>query len=294
MSYICMLIWCGVMMLITSVAISCCRVIAGSTSVCLRMLGVAEDSDSDERRRDSARLQPPQIYITVPPSSLSLFHLSVLLHRWAPDLNSSLSPVRLGKYIIQSARAPCLWLEPQTYTYAFTHEKKKVTHNQRMQIRVCVCKRSSTWHLGAFSGLCTCHLGSKWRTRGSAPLGDVLGRLVWNSWGLFEFVQRSWRGFCLFVICSYFLPRKRGMLFILCCFVFAPSWSRKFLTSRSPLPSHFKGSHFSQLVGPVWRHLGFDKAPSPQLQIDNESPPLLFMCVVSFIAVRSSTKATRI
>lgn len=50
-------------MLITSVAISCCRVIAGSTSVCLRMLGVAEDSDSDERRRDSARLQPPQIYI---------------------------------------------------------------------------------------------------------------------------------------------------------------------------------------------------------------------------------------
>lgn len=153
MSYICMLIWCGVMMLITSVAISCCRVIAGSTSVCLRMLGVAEDSDSDERRRDSARLQPPQIYITVPPSSLSLFHLSALLHRWAPDLNSSLSPVRLGKYIIQSARAPCLWLEPQTYTYAFTHEKKKVTHNQRMQIRVCVCKRSSTWHLGAFSAL---------------------------------------------------------------------------------------------------------------------------------------------
>lgn len=139
MSYICMLIWCGVMMLITSVAISCCRVIAGSTSVCLRMLGVAEDSDSDERRRDSARLQPPQIYITVPPSSLPLFHLSVLLHRRAPDLNSSLSPVRLGKYIIQSARAPCLWLEPQTYTYAFTHEKKKVTHNQRMQIRVCVC-----------------------------------------------------------------------------------------------------------------------------------------------------------
>ena len=45
-----------------------------------------------------------------------------------------------------------------------------------------------------FSGLCTCHLGSKWHTWGNAPLGDVFGRLILNYWGLFEFVQRSWLG----------------------------------------------------------------------------------------------------
>ena len=143
------------------------------------------------------------------------------------------------------------------------HIKKKKTNTQPAHANTSVwasAHQLDIWVL--FQGLCTCHLGSKWRTRGNAPLGDVLGQLILNSWGLFEFVQRSRRGFCFFVICSYFLPRTRGILFILCCFVFAPSRSRKFLTSRSPLPSHFKGSHFSQLVSPVWHHLG-DKPPLP-------------------------------
>lgn len=45
----------------------------------------------------------------------------------------------------------------------------------------------------------------------------------------------------------------------LCCFVFALSWSRKFLTLQSPPPSlQFKARRFSQHVGPLWSHLGFD------------------------------------
>ncbi len=71
-------------MLIMSVAISCCRVIASSGSVSPRILGAAEDSDTDlgdKRQRDSTRLRPPQIYIT--PSSSSpptAFHLSISLY----------------------------------------------------------------------------------------------------------------------------------------------------------------------------------------------------------------------
>lgn len=98
-SYICMLICCRVMMLMMSVAISCCRVIAGSRSFSSqRMLGAAEDSDtdlgdSDERQRDSTRLKLPKIYITVSSLFLSSFSPLHLPLPRASDLNSSLFPV---------------------------------------------------------------------------------------------------------------------------------------------------------------------------------------------------------
>lgn len=72
------------MMLIMSVAVSCRRVIARSSSFQLRMLGAAEDSDtdlsdSDERQRDSTCLRPPQIYIKVSSSSSPPFAISLYL-----------------------------------------------------------------------------------------------------------------------------------------------------------------------------------------------------------------------
>lgn len=86
-------------MLIMSVAVSCCRVIARSSSSQLRMLGAAEDSDtdlsdSDERQRDSTCLQPPQIYITVSSSSSPPFAISFYLGLLT--LIAASFPVRLG------------------------------------------------------------------------------------------------------------------------------------------------------------------------------------------------------
>ena len=112
-----------------------------------------------------------------------------------------------------------------------------------------MCKRSSAWHLGAFFR--AVYVSS--RVKMAHVRERSAGRCFWATY--FKLLP--------FWIRAKELARTQGMLFILSCFVFAPSWTRKFLTSRSPLPSHFKGSHFSQLVGPVWHHLGFDKAPSP-------------------------------
>lgn len=52
-------------------------------------------------------------------------------------------------------------------------------------------------------------------------------------------------------------------------------------------PSHHsEADRFSQLVVTAsWHHLGFDKAPSPQLQINNESPPLF--CPLFFFFLHS-------
>lgn len=146
-------------MLIMSVAISCCRVIAGSRSLSLRMLGAAEDggtgpSDSDERQKDSTCLRPPQINITVSSSSPPPFNLSISLY---PGLLTLIAASFLYDWEIYNpiSTAPCLWLGPaRTNTYTL----KKHRHLHLLtQTRVCAITHQVDVSLSAFLALCTCH-----------------------------------------------------------------------------------------------------------------------------------------
>lgn len=122
--------------------------------------------------------------------------------------------------------------------------------------------------------------------KSSAGRVDVLGQLIYNSSGLFKSCKELNRMLSLPHMLMH--PAKAGGLAIyatsgLCCPVFAPSWSRKFLTLQSPLPSlHVKTSHFSQLVGPSWHHLGsLIEPPSPSCCWIMS--PRLFLCVWSHV-----------
>lgn len=187
---------------------------------------VTQTSLTVMRDKESACPRPPQIYITLSSSASPPFHLSISPQPRAPDLNSSLfflydweiyNPINTYTPYPPPPSTNTQKLAKKTHTVAHAHANKSV------------CAIAPQ----------TAHL--MWKcARGKVLQGGVLGQLTWG----FLTCERSWTG-------CYFLPREEGLLFInplaSACFVFALSWSRKFLTLQSPLPSlHVKASHFSQ------------------------------------------------
>lgn len=204
------------MMLIMSVAISCCRVICSER----RMPGAASsDTHSNWQWRETKRQRASHteadlhygflLLLSSPPP----FHLSVslLTHRLLTLIAASF----LYDWEIYNpiSAAPRLWLGPLPYTqvhkksHTHSQKKKKNTHRTSMH-RERVQTLVKLTHECFFSSVYMSSHVKVLRMRESACRRSrrCFGATYLQFRGLFNSCERSWTGCCLCLIYSCFLP----------------------------------------------------------------------------------------